>query len=459
MRRITILFSSIAAAIALVAYAQAQHVSSSRSDVADLAMVIFEGGGSLVTESRNLKLPKGQVELVINDVPPGIVPDSIILRTDAPGKNFSVLEQRYEHDRLGPAWLAEKFIGKEVFYQKTNELMGEKKLVPATLLGVSQGLVIKVEGRIMMNVEPEDVVFPKMPDSVSIEPVIKATILNDTSKGQVLQISYIVEGVTWEPSYAITLKKNGNSDVSASAVISNHGLFIYKDAKVRLASGRALSATAPREKPMGVAYLEEQTRRPAALPESYSAKLSRRVSLKEKDVLQVNLFNAQSLAASLKFAFPPDMDSGRADESVEIELAASVEAGRHLPAGPVRVYKWDDDGGVQFVSGEFGGVSREMALKVNTGPSSTVSGERTYADTQKLNQPGASERTVTVRLTNTGTAEARVDSIERVPPGAEIRGAEFRRLETGLVAFTAVVPAGKKETISYSFDVKTPKEQ
>ena len=65
------LFASMAASLLLPGWA-------AQSEAADISMAICEGGFSVVEEARRITVAKGDSTLVLNGLPDGVQPDTLV---------------------------------------------------------------------------------------------------------------------------------------------------------------------------------------------------------------------------------------------------------------------------------------------------------------------------------------------------------------------------------------------
>src|SRR6188768_4314363 len=117
--------------------------ASSAATREKVAITIYNSNFGLVREVRQLELGQGRIELSYADVSAHIQPETVHLRgLDAPD-GLEVLEQNYRYDLLTPEKLLEKYVGKQVKVVRYNEKLGTEEILPAEVLAVQDGPVLR----------------------------------------------------------------------------------------------------------------------------------------------------------------------------------------------------------------------------------------------------------------------------------------------------------------------------
>ncbi len=101
-------------------------------------MTIYRDLFALVTETRTVDLPAEPVTLVFDGVVETLIPQSAVVADTG----RTTRESNYDFDRLTPARILEKSIGRKVMLTRTNPASGKVRQVEATLVSANRNGVI-----------------------------------------------------------------------------------------------------------------------------------------------------------------------------------------------------------------------------------------------------------------------------------------------------------------------------
>ena len=107
-----------------MAAAQEHELETTASDQVDIAITAYNNGLALVRDTRELRLPGGEVLLRFSDVAQQIRPETVSLRSLSRPGTIRIIEQNYEYDLLSPAKLMEKYVGRDVRLVNFHEQLG-----------------------------------------------------------------------------------------------------------------------------------------------------------------------------------------------------------------------------------------------------------------------------------------------------------------------------------------------
>jgi hypothetical protein len=146
-------------------------IRSTSGDRKTVTLTIYNNDIALVSETRDMELPLGEVPLIYSGIPSLIIPDSIQLISKSAPEGISVLEQRYEYDLRDRMTLRKKYIGKKVKLHYKNPAAHEEEIKDATIIALDESTVLRIDDEITFDF-PGYISFPPHPDGLYEKPVI-----------------------------------------------------------------------------------------------------------------------------------------------------------------------------------------------------------------------------------------------------------------------------------------------
>ena len=104
----------LAALPCMLAAQGARETVTTQRDQQALAVTIYNGNLALVRDQREVRLPRGSLELAFQEVSAQIRPETALLRNLTDPKDFWIDEQNFDFDLLSPQKLLEKYVGRSV---------------------------------------------------------------------------------------------------------------------------------------------------------------------------------------------------------------------------------------------------------------------------------------------------------------------------------------------------------
>ena len=346
-----------------LAPAAAQDIKLGAESRSSLTLTVYNRDLALINDRRRVVLPAGRSRLVFEAVSPAMKPESVLLR----GDGLRVLEQNFLFDLLGPRSLLEASVGGPVHIVKVHPQSGEETLVPATLLSVANGVVLRVGDRIETG-EAGRLVFDSLPEGLSAEPVLAAQVASEAAGPRDLTLSYLTAGLTWKADYVAEMAASEDRlDLTGLVTLTNSSGLAYPDARLRLVAGDVHQVSQPPQLRPRVAMMADAAAAPAPdmarqpLGDQQLSELDRPVSLAHKETKQVALLSARAVPLVKLYRFTNLVDAqGRQEEigpvkaAIEIRFQNDAASGldRPLPAGILRVYQAGPEGASPVFLGE-----------------------------------------------------------------------------------------------------------
>lgn len=226
----------LAAGLAGGAGAQTQ-VISPRADA--VSVTIYRDLFALITETRTVELPEGPVTLSFDGVVETLIPASAVVSE----LDRTLEERNYDYDRLAPASLLRKSIGKRVVLTRTLPGSGKVTRTPATIVAADDAGVTlhSADGLEALSCSglPEGLTFEEIPADLHPKPRLSVTLAAGTPGRRTVKLSYLAQGFAWSSDYVARLAADGRSfDLTGWATLRNLTRASLKQAEVQLVAGR-----------------------------------------------------------------------------------------------------------------------------------------------------------------------------------------------------------------------------
>jgi hypothetical protein len=234
MRRVLL---GLLALAALPAVADEVQVTSSQPD--SVSITIYRDLFALVTETRTVDLPAGPVTLVFDGVADTLIPQSAVI-ADA---GRSIAESNFDFERLTPANILRKSIGKSVLLTRTNPATGRARQVAATLVAANKDGVIfaTADGNEALQCSglPEKLTFDEIPADLKTEPTLSIRLAAGPPGKRQVRVSYLAQGFAWSADYVGHLDENGQHlALLGWLTLRNLTGTAFRDAQVQVVAGR-----------------------------------------------------------------------------------------------------------------------------------------------------------------------------------------------------------------------------
>jgi len=433
-----------------------------------VAVTIYNGNLGLVKDVRRIQLPTGIHDLRFMDVAAQINPATVHLKslTD-PGK-LRILEQNYEYDLLNPQKLLEKYVGKKVRLWEKNQYTGEERQVDALLLSVNGGPIYQINGAIYLNY-PGRVILPSIPENLIARPTLVWRLGNALADVQVIEASYLTQGITWRADYVLTLNaEDDGGDLAGWVTIDNRSGATYKNATLKLVAGDVNRARDEREMAdalRGMAAksaVAEQAFQEEGFFEYHLYSLDGQTTIKENQSKQISLLSAADIPIHKDLIYYGAQHYYRnrygkpiSNQKVGVYLDVANTKKNHLgiplPKGVVRVYKADRSGSLQFIGEDrIDHTPKDEKVKIKMGEAFDVVGERTQTDWRKI-ASGVYEVAWEISLRNHKDEDVEVTVVEPIPGDWTVLHATHahKKIEAHTLEFPIKVPKESGVKINY----------
>jgi len=212
-------------------------VISSQPD--SVSITIYRDFLALITETRTVDLPADAVTLEFDGVVETLIPQSAVVADTG----RAVQEANYDFDRLSPAGLLRKSIGKQVTLTRTNRRTGKASQVAATIVSANgDGVVFStLEGKEALHCSglPEKLTFDEIPDNLKQKPTLSIHLAAGAAGKRQVRVSYIAQGFGWAADYVAHVNADtSRMDLSGWVTLRNFTGARFADAQVQVVAGR-----------------------------------------------------------------------------------------------------------------------------------------------------------------------------------------------------------------------------
>ena len=469
------------ATLAGTLFAQApQETVTTLKDQQALAVTIYNGNLALVRDQRQVRLPKGELELAFQEVAALIRPETALLRNLTEPKDFWINEQNFDFDLLSPQKLLEKFVGRKVTVVTSRpnpDGPGVRELSEeAEVLATNGGVVLKFPDRIE-TAAPGRIVYPEVPGNLRARPTLVINLHSASDRAQKLELTYLTGGLGWQADYVANLAPGEKTlDLSGWVTLTNQSGAAYPGATLQLVAGdvhraetaqRLMAAPAMAKTRNEGAQMKEE-----GLFEYHLYTLDRPTTPKENQTKQVALLTARNVPVRKEFVLRGDPwyyrersadlgDKLKVGVFVEFDNRPESSLGMPLPKGVVRVYQRDSAGRPQFVGEDaIDHTPKNEKVRLRLGDAFDVTARRRQTDFRSLGPQGqfkqAYETAFQLDLKNAKKQPVTVAVLEPLQGDWEIvqNSQPFTRESSGLARFVVTVPAEGDATLTYRARVR-----
>ncbi len=375
-------------------------------DQVDLSLTIYNGNLALIRDVRQIHLQPGVAPLRFEDVASSINPATVHFRSLTAPSRLSVIEQNYEYDLLDPQKLLQKYVGREITLVRPETDAGSTRWVDtkAVLLADNGGPVWKIGNEIVTGMAADSYRFPDLPENLYSRPTLVWTLDNRGAEAQRVEASYLANSMNWNADYVLTVSRDEkNADLDGWVTLINNSGAAYNNARLQLVAGQLHRTQQPMNmKAMAgalsaVADEARQQFAQEAFSEYHLYTLGRRTSIQNDESKQISLLNATNIPVEKYLLVEGQPYYYRNPQGIGNAMPQPVQVyyrfknedkdglGMPLPAGTIRVYESDSQGGTQFVGEDnISHTPKDETLRIHVGDAFDVVCERKQMDYKRL---------------------------------------------------------------------------
>jgi len=450
--------------------------ASTLDDQVDLAITVYNSDIALVRDVRNIDLPRGTFDLSFMDIAATVNPATVHFRSLTEPARVSVLEQNYEYDLLEPDKLLRKYVGRDVTLVRTRQVNGstQEEEVTARLLSYNNQPVWKIGNEIVTGLHADHIRFPELPASLYTRPTLIWTLDNGGATRHRVEAKYLASKLSWSADYVLTVARDDKAaDIDGWVTLTNGSGTAFRNAKLQLVAG---DLNRVRQSLNKMLVADEMSRREvaAAAPMAQEAfsdyhlyTLGRKTTINNSETKQVSMLAGTGFPVVKRYVVngrdfyyhnanrPGAPIKDQVEVFYQFKNDATGGLGMPMPAGTVRVYQSDSNGGVQFVGEDrIDHTPKDETLNLKIGNAFDVVCERSQVDFDKI-ASNVYEVEYAVTLRNRKTTPMTVEVNEPVG-GATWRMLHASHKWTKTAAFAAqfMVPVEAGAEVVLTFRVR-----
>ncbi len=447
-------------------------MSTTLNDQTGVAVTIYNVNLGLVKDVREISLGTGTSALRFMDVAARIIPASVYIRSLKDPASLSILEQNYEYDLLNPGKLLDKYVGREVKLYTMNPYTERESVVDARVLSNNGGPIFQIGNEITYG-HPGRIVFPGVPEDLISKPTLVWMLDNSLKTTQVVEASYLTNGINWKADYVVTLNANDDmSDIAGWVTIDNKSGTTYRDAKLKLVAGDVNRVKTELEFSDRVMHAAKATRIEEQFVEDeffeyHIYTLQRPSTIKDNQTKQISLLSADRIPVKKEFVYRGAqyyyrnqygsvMSNQKVGVFVEIDNKKKNNLGMPLPKGTVRVYKNDKEGSLQFVGEDkIDHTPKDEKIKIKLGDAFDISASRKQMSWKKIAYD-TYEAGYEISLRNHKKEDVMVNIIEPIPGDWKMLSASHphEKTEAFTAEFDIPVPTDEEVKVAYKVRMK-----
>ncbi len=397
-------------------------------------LTVYNSDLGLVKETRSLDLIAGENQVRYSNVAARIDPTSVHLTSLGDPSGLVVLEQNYEYDIVSSSKLLSKYVDQEVTVRTAN---GD--VYTGTLLSGAGDLVLAMPDgvKVIKQEQVTEFSFPNLPAGLITKPTLVWQLWAESAGEQQVRVNYLTSGINWRADYIALLAPDDDALALTGWVsLENRCGASYEDARLKLVAGDVHRVSQQTRMYGAMAEAEEDMMAPKgveerALFEYHVYEVQRPVSVLDQQIKQIEFVAAPVVGASKVFVYAPsppyysysgvitDRGYGATSDAqiqVRIEFAnrESSGLGIPLPAGRIRIYKEDVDGGAEFVGEDtISHTPIDEGLTLNVGNAFDLVGDRRQIAYRQV-QERVVEETYEITLRNHKGESVIVRAIEHL---------------------------------------------
>ena len=451
--------------------------ATTEKDQTDLSVTVYNSNLALVRDVRQVHLEHGEFPLKFEDVAAAIMPQTVHFRSLTDPSKLNVIEQNYEYDLLDPQKLLQKYVGREVTLVQRETDAGSTKYVETKglLLSDNGSPVWKIGDEIVTGLTAESYRFPDLPANLYSQPTLIWTLDNRGSDAQRVEASYLTNSMNWSADYVLNVSRDEKTaDLDGWVTLVNNSGTAYENARLQLVAGEVHRAAQMRDYLVAGMTVNKAAEAPAsqfqqeAFGEYHLYTLQRRTSIQNNETKQVSLLNGANIPVEkylevdgLPYYYRNPQGIGNAiPQPVKIYYRFKNDAksglGMPLPAGTVRVYQADSQGGTQFAGEDaIDHTPKDQTLRIYTGNAFDVVCERKTMDYKKL-ASDLFELEYQITLRNHKDGPVTVEVREPIGGDWDVINSNYKwtKLDATTIGFEIPVDKDGTATLDYRVRVK-----
>lgn len=429
---------------------QAELVSSGPAD-----LVIYAQGFAVVREPLTLRLSRGRNQVIIDDFPLGIQPESLILHTD--DTPFQIIKQKFIQS-VNQQMVLDHYEGEIISFEIVCSDSGERWVRPGKIIR-SRDPIVKLDGKLRFGL-PGQPLFSSLIDSAPLKPVFSLDIDSRLNTTRDLDLSYISGGLSWQANYNAIIREDSlELDLGGWFLIQNNTNKSFLDAEIKLLAGD-IQRSQPQPQRGGYLLAEASFDRAAPglgrpqvapIDDYYLYSIPDTLSINKNELTQVEFISASGVKINRRYDFY-GANSENAQIFIEFDNSKENNLGKPLPGGQVSLYRVDS-GSIIFIGQDQITHKPEAAeIELNIGSAFDIVGQRKQMELKRVSSR-QEEESYQIEIKNHRDEAIELNVIEtmRRRDWEIIEASQsFERVDAQTAKFIVNIPAKQEAKITYT---------
>jgi len=448
--------------------------SSTLDDQVDLAVTVYNSDIALVRDVRQLRLPAGTFDMRFMDIAATVNPATVHFRSLTEPSRVNVLEQNYEYDLLEPDKLLRKYVGRDVTLVRRRSENGEtrEEEVKARLLSYNNAPVWRIGNDIVTGLSADHIKFPELPGNLYTHPTLIWTLDNSGVSRHRVEASYLAGKLSWNADYVLTVARDDKAaDLDGWVTLVNGSGTSFRNTKLQLVAGdlnrvREVMNKALRLEARAPAAVADQVMAQESFSDYHLYTLGRKTTINNSETKQVSMLNGTGVPVRKRYVVEgqsfyyrngqhpgsPIKDVVQVYYQFKNEERAGL--GMPMPAGVIRVYQADSNGGTQFVGEDrISHTPKDEELNLKIGNAFDVTCERNQIDFEKI-APNVYEMEYAITLRNHKATPVTVEVNEPIGGTWKMVRSSHQFDKTAAWAAAFAVPVAEDGTVVLKYRVR-----
>jgi hypothetical protein len=165
-------------------------------------------GFAVISETREVDLPPGEVIIRFEGVASGIQPETAIVTGP------QVKEKNRDRMLLSQRGLLDAFTGQQVVIKRTNRQTGQITEESGTIRSGGERLILQTRAgfeALYCNYKPDTLLYPNVPNGLTAKPTLSVTTQSQTGGKQTVTLTYLARKFDWQANYVGELAPDAKS--------------------------------------------------------------------------------------------------------------------------------------------------------------------------------------------------------------------------------------------------------
>ncbi|MBI5417982.1 hypothetical protein HZA55_08570 [Candidatus Poribacteria bacterium] len=435
--------------ISIIFIAQITHARDEEEQ--DKLFITIYKNFALVRDIRVLELKKNVNEVLLDNIPQEIEPNSLFIdlinSEIKKKKNYScqLISQSYINDFVNPDKLLGKYLlgsekvtielqdGKSIknyllYFDKKNIILGEQaKDMEPTI--INRDLVKQID-------------LPEHKNSIIFKPGFSLKLDCSHKEDYAIAFCYLTRGIKWEVNYTGIINPSDSEVLLFSNVsIKNNSGLTFSNAKLKLASGDVKQE-----------FIQDENEKEPILKSHESISfydLNHKATLNDDMTNQIIFFDNKVMPLNKVYTYNGRIDHNKVKISLSINNDPQNGFGMELPNGKIKLYKKDDTENLVLIKEEsFPKLPIGRNAKISLSDAPDIYAERRQIESKDLGL-GIIEKTYEIELKNNQKEQVNVLVTENISANCQVieTSEPYVKIGTDTIEFSSLIPAGEKKVI------------